>query len=1032
MRVRRGPVAWMAENHVAANLLMLFFLIGGFFVMLNTKQEVFPDSESDIINISFTYRGASPAEIEDSMILPTEDAVSSLHFLKKLTSSASEGKGTVTIELIKGTNKHQALQDVKAEVDRISTYPDEAETPTVELEIRRREVLTVSVYGNAGEESLRYYAERIKNGLLSYGGITQVEYSAIKDREIAIWVTEENLRRFNITLTDVSNALRKSSLNFPSGTLEAVTGDIKLRMYDKRRAGQEFRDIPVISSAGGGTVLLGDIAEIRDGFEEVKIIERFNGSPSVSMDVYRVSDQTPASVSKAVHAAIKEISAGFPEGIHIEIWDDRSDQLRNRINLLLKDAMLGFILVIIILGVFLDGRVAFWVSMSIPVAVLGSFFSLNLLGGSINMISAFAFILTLGIAIDDAIVIGESVHTHQKTGKSRLHSAIDGTREVNTAVTFSVFTIMATFFPLLFVEGSMGLMMNTLPVVVISVLAVSLIHAFFILPAHLNMGRDKTESKPWFKFSFRKMVRDGLETFIQGPFSRILKLSLEHKYTTVAVFVALNIAFAGLVFSGNLKFIFSMPLEGDRVRATAIMPAGAAQPTTEAIIKRFEEAAYEVDTNLMKEMGSDTSFIQYINSGIRGNGSAVVDVMLHEYEIRKFRTGLFEERWRDIVGDVPAAESVNYSSLLRSFGANISVRLDHDSEEVLREASSIIKQKLAEYDGVYDIEDSFASRQQEIHYKLNDYGKSIGLTNELIATQVSAAFLGIKSLVFQRGQDEVTVRVKYPDYGRSTLGDIYSVNIKTPSGSDVPLSAVAEIYFTEDLTDIKRTNRQRVVNVIATTSVSANPQEIMRDLTVSTLPELMNLYPGLQWQFEGQEESRKQSMDSLKHYMSYAVFAVYVLLAVPLRSYIQPIVIMASIPLGLVGAIVGHMLMGLTLTLMSIFGMVAVSGVVVNNSLVLVDCINRIRKERGQMNEDVIVDGTKRRFRPIVMTSVTTFLGLVPMIMETSIHVQFLIPMAVSMAFGVIFTMFVALLFVPSAYLIVEQWKGYLIYDKNK
>ncbi len=1026
---RGGAVGWMAKNKVASNLLMLFFLVGGIFMMLNTKQEVFPDSEKDIINITFEYTGASPAEIEEGMILPTEDAVSSLHFVNKLTSVAREGSGSVSIELIKGVDRQQALQDVKSEVDKISTYPDEAETPDVELEIRRREVLTVSVYGNVNEEALRYYADRIKNGLLATEGITQLEYVAVKDREIAVWIPEETLRKYSITLRDISSALRENSIDYPSGTLETESGDIKLRMYDKRRTGQEFRDIPVVSSAGGGTVLLGDIAEIYDGFEEKDILERFNGAPSISIDVYRVGKQTPASVSERVHNTISKITPTFPDSVKVTIWDDRSEQLENRINLLMKNAAFGLSLVVIILAVFLETRVALWVALGIPISVFGSFYFLNLAGASINMITTFAFIMTLGIAVDDAIVVGENIHSHYKSGKSRYRAAVDGTREMLSAVTFSVLTTVATFAPLLFVEGSMGLLMNTLPVVVISVLMVSLVESFFILPAHMNSGRD-TEKKALISFGIREKIRNALDRFVNGPFERFLRLSMEYKYATVSVFFAVTIVFAAIVWSGNLKFRFLAPLEGDRVRATAVMPTGTASAVSERVIKRLEEAAFQVDADMMKQRGSDTGFIEYINSGVRRDGSVVVNVMLYEYEIRKFRTGLFEEKWREKVKNINSAESLSFDSQLRNFGANISVRLDHDNEETLRSASNIIKQKLAEYGGVYDIEDSFASKQQEIHYKLNSYGRSLGLTNDIIASQVSPAFLGIKSLTYQRGQDEVTVRVKYPDYGRKFQGDIFALNIKTPAGSEVPLSAVAEVYFTEDLTEINRTNRRRVVNVIATAGVTSNPQEIMKDLAANTLPEVQGLFPGLEWKFEGQEESRRESMDSLKYNMTFAVLIVYALIAVPLASYVQPLIIMFSIPLGLVGAAAGHMLLGLSLSLMSIFGMVAVSGVVVNNSLVLVDFINRFGRDKGYVNDEVIINGAKRRFRPIIMTSLTTFFGLAPMIMETSIHVQFLIPMAVSIAFGVLFTTIVALLFVPSAYSIMEDIKR--IFEKAK
>jgi multidrug efflux pump subunit AcrB len=498
---------------------------------------------------------------------------------------------------------------------------------------------------------------------------------------------------------------------------------------------------------------------------------------------------------------------------------------------------------------------------------------------------------------------------------------------------------------------------------------------------------------------------------------------MKYKYATVSVFLGLSIIFASMIFSGNLKFRFMSSIEGDRVRATVTMPTGSSLARIEAVMKRLENTAKQVDKDIQKELGSDKSYIEYLNSGIRGDGSVRVNVMLYEYEIRGFATKMFENRWRAAVGSLNEAESLNFDSQLRNLGANLDISLAHENEDVLIEASEFIKNKLVTYDGVYDIEDSFASKQQEIHYKLNDYGRSLGLTNEEVASQVSAAFLGIKAIKYMRSQDEITVRVIYPEAERRRLSDIYGIMIKTESGGEVPVTAVAEMYFGEDLTLIKRTDRRRVINVTATVVSSANPQEIMNDLSADTLPELRRMYPGLTWKYEGQEESRKESMDSLKSNMWVALFVMYALLAVPLGSYIQPFIIMFSIPLGLVGAIGGHILMGLTISLMSIFGMVAVSGVVVNDSLVLVDFINRFSKEKGYVTDEVIAEAGKRRFRPILMTSLTTFFGLAPMMLETSIHVVFLIPMAVSIAFGVLFTTVVALIFVPSAYSITEDFK---------
>ena len=1015
----------MAKNHVAANLFMLFLLLGGLATFHTIKTEVFPNTTQDQVIISVSYKGASPSEVVEGVILVVEDAVSSLEWTDKVTSVAKEGNGTVTVDLVEGSDRQLAYQEIKAEIDRITTFPDEAEDPVVTLSSRKHSVVDISVYGELPERELRYYSELLRQNLLDSDGITLVEYAnTLKDHEIRIKISENELRKYSMTLSDVADKVAKASIDLPVGSLDREQGELVLRMKDKRYYGREYADIPVVSDSTTGTVLLGDIAQINEGFEDSDISETFNGMPSVTLRVYRVGNETPNGISRASNKVIDDLRLRMPDKVHITVWDDDSELLRSRLTLLFRNAMQGLALVLLILAVFLEFRLAIWVAMGIPISFFGSLMFLPIVGVSINMISSFAFILALGIVVDDAIVVGENIHAHRMMGKSRYQAAVDGTHEVMSAVTFSVLTTITAFVPLLFIKGTMSLLMSVIPYVVISVLIISLFESFFILPSHLNSG-DRIDGKKRKSLGIRKRIREALDFFIEVVYGKFMTAAITYRYVTIAVFCCALLVTYGSIKSGNMKFTFMPKVERDVIRITVKMPAGTPVDRLEKVLALINEKTKATDGMMRQKTGFDKSYVDYVITGTSSSSSGRVSVALLPSEERDINTSDFERMLRKNVGYVQGTDSIIYTSQGLRFGANINVRYAHADENVLMKVSEELKEKLRSYDGVTDIEDTFERGKKELLFRVNDLGKKYGLTNSEIGRQVRAAFYGVEALKFQRLLDEVTVRVEYPDDEKTGLENLMSMYIRTSNGKELPFYMVADIQRGQGLATISRTDRKQVVNVTAQTEGSANPSEIMADLASSFLRDQTAMYPGLAWKFEGEEERRQESISGIMGIIPVAMLIMYALLAIPFRSYIQPVIVLLSIPFGLAGAVWGHMIMGMNLSMLSIFGMVAVAGVVVNDSLVLVDFINRFA-DKTHLSMETVINAGKRRFRPILMTSLTTFFGLFPMILEKSHSARFLIPMAISLAFGVLFTTIVALVLVPCVYMFVEDVKSIL------
>ncbi len=1035
-----SPVEWMAKNHVTANLLMLFFVIGGLVMSRSIKQEVFPEINLDQVQISVAYPGASPEDVEDGVILPIEEAVSGLDGVKELRARAVEGMASVNAVLETDANPDMVLINIKNEVDRITTLPEDAEQPVVAKALNRREVLSLVVYGNVSEKALREQADTIRDELLALPGITQTQLSGVRPYEISIEIPEDNLRRYGITLNQVATKVRQASVDLAGGSIKAVGGEILVRTKERRYRGLGYENIIILVQKDGTALRLGDIATVKDGFAETDEFAVFDGMPAVMIGVYRVGKQKPTKIAKMVNKYERQKTPDLPPAIHLSTWNDTSELYDSRLHLLLKNAAFGLVLVFLVLTLFLQTRLALWVMLGIPVSFLGALLIMPVMDVSLNMISLFAFIMALGIVVDDAIVIGENIYEHRQSGKNYLQASIDGAKEVAGPVIFSILTSVAAFTPLLVVEGTLGKFIKVIPMVVIAILVVSLIESLFVLPAHLALGdRGENDSNPNILQRFRLGFGRRLDAWINGPYRHTLEKCVEYRYASLAFAIVILALSVALIKGGFIKFTFMPVVDGDKVTATLVMPRGALIEDTAAVEKILVEKAREVIKEVDQEQGGKGSVLRHIFSvvggtiakgGPKGQASTAaaylcdVAVLLQPSDNRHIAAEEITRRWREKVGTVAGIESLGFSSNLMHMGENINVQLANDNFAVLSPAAAKVKAFLARYPGLSGIADNYPAGKRELKIKLKPEARMLGITEDDLGRQLRAAFYGAEALRMQRGRNEVKIMVRYPRNERRNLWDLRNMRIRTPKGGEMPLEKAATISQGRGYSEINRIDRRRVINITADIdNKKANAAEIQAELKANLLPQLVNDYSGLHYDLEGEARERRDSMGSMMSGFILALFVIYALLAIPFRSYSQPILVMSAIPFGIVGAILGHWFMGFSLSMLSIFGIVALSGVVVNDSLLLMDQINRERAG-GKSIFTAVCDSGCRRFRPIILTSVTTFFGLVPMLMETSVQAQFLIPMAISLAFGIMFSTFITLLLVPVFYVVMTDVQG--------
>ena len=1032
-----GAIRWFAENKVAANLMMVIIVVGGFVSMSRLKQEVFPEFALDLITVSVPYLGAAPEEVEEGVCIRVEEAIDGLEGIDKITSNSAEGVCTVSVQLALGADSRKLLDEIKSEIDAIDTFPEETEEPIVAEMTNRRGVISVAVYGEADERSLRNLAEQIRDELTESDAITIVELSNARPYEIGIEVSEETLRRFGLTLDDVANAVRRSSLDLPGGSVRTPAGEVLLRTKGQAYVQEEFESLVLLTRPDGTELRVGDVATIVDGFAETDQFSRFEGQSAILMDVFRVGEEDALSIASAVHRYVEDKQLDLPEGVGLAAWNDASKVLKDRRDLLLRNGIVGLGLVFVMLTIFLRLRLAFWVTVGLFIAFMGTLWLMPTLDTTINLISLFAFILVLGIVVDDAIVVGESIYTQQKRMKNGPEGAIFGAQTVSRPVIFAVLTTVAAFAPLLNIEGTTGKIMKFIPLIVIPCLLWSLVESLWILPAHLShytARRRDTKLERGMTF-----FADGLERVITRYYKPVVEFALRWRYATLALGLGTLLVTLGLVGGGQLGFVYFPNVEADYVSAAVTMPPGSPVEATSAAVAQLEQAADEVREELNAKYGEDQ--FQFLVSSIgeqpfrrlqAENGGSVagrevfsnlgeMTIELRGAEVRSAGAEETVALWREKVGQIPDAIELAYTASLFSPGEDVNVQLAGRNVDDLIAAADLLKGRLAEYGSVYEIADSFRRGKRELKLDIKPEAETTGLTLSDLGRQVRQAFYGEEAQRIQRGRDDIRVMVRYPREQRETLASLETMRVRRPDGLEVPFSEVAEVDEGLGYSTIKRVDRRRTVNVTADVDETVQPPgDIVAALRADVLPEIEATYPGISWTFEGQQEEQRKTLQGLWSGFVLAAIMIYVLLAVPLRSYVQPLVIMSAIPFGLVGAAWGHLMIGMPLTILSMFGIVALTGVVVNDSLVMVDFINRQRDQGGELLA-AVRDAGAARFRPILLTSLTTFGGLSPLMLERSMQARFLIPMAVSLAFGVLFATFITLVLVPSGYMILDD-----------
>lgn len=1046
----RGPIAWMARNRVAANLLMAFFLVGGLLFASQVKQEVFPEVDLNLVTIEVAYPGATPTEIEQGIVLAVEEAVRGLDGVREVRATASEGIGLVSVELFTFADADEVLNEIKSAIDRITSFPADAEEPVIRLATNRQEVISLILYGDLEQPTLKKLSEQVRSDLLHKPEITLVEVQGIPPPEISIEVPQENLRRYNLTLPEVARIVGDASVDLSAGSIEAEHQETLVRVSERRQTGNQYRDIAVVTTPDGSRVTLDQIATIIDGFKDTNEAAFYNGQPAARIQIYRVGEQTPIEIAAAVKQYLQQQQEKLPDTVKLATWNNSAEIYSARIGLLIENGRLGALLVLVILGLFLQPRVAFWVTVGMPVTFLGAFLFMPMFGVSINMISLFAFLLVLGIVVDDAIVVGESTYSEMSRGKEPLQAAIDGVYEVMQPVTFAVLTTLIAFTPLLFVPGVAGEFFRNIPLIVIPILLLSLMESFLILPAHLGHFRQQTSHRRWTKkmrrwgrklSSLQQRFAQRLSDTNERYYCPFVERAIIYRYLTLATGLAVLLIAVGLPAGGHVKFNFFPKLQGDIVSADIVLPSGSAIEETRAVMSRVTEAAQSV---IDRERGSEPlseGIFASLGRSSAGNSDpsqasaarasankASVAVALTPSAERDMSARDFSEKWRAEVGAIIGVERLNFNySVGPSAGAKVAIELAHDDRDLLRQAAERLAAQLSQYAGVTDINDGFSSGKEEVQLSLKPTARVLGITESDLARQVRGAFFGIEAIREQRGRDELRVYVRLPEWQTDTEHALNELVIQTPDGGQMLLEQAAVIEHGRSFTEITRENARRVVDVTADVDPAITTGgKVTQNLVADFLPTLRKDFPGLSYELSGEQQEQRRTLSSLKLGMALALFVMYMVMAVSFRSYIQPLIVLAAVPFGMVGAIIGHLIMGYDLSLVSMLGLVALAGVVVNDSLVLVTAVNNYKTQPDKNSHEAVLSGVKRRFRPVILTSLTTFFGLAPMIFETSLQARFLIPMAISLGFGVLFVTVIVLVLVPTLYSVVEDMKRLL------
>ena len=1010
----------MASNPIAANLLMIILIGGGIWTMFNIQKEVFPEYQLDIVEVSVVYPGAAPAEVEQGILRPIEEAIRGVDGIKEVTSTADEGSGNVSIELVTGTDRMNTFQDIDQSVNRINTFPDDIEEPEVRLQSNQQEVMSIGLYGDADIWTLRKLAENMRDRLLNSEDITQVEIGNVPDYMTHIEIPRNKLREYNITLGEVADIIAQSSRDIPAGAVETEAGEILLRMNERKQWAEEYGNIEIISSETSGAITLADIAEIRDGFQETGFHGEFNQQPTVDLQIYRIGNQSPLVIAETVKQILEDSKSTFPAGIKYRIDSSSAQDYEERLSLLAKNGVLAIIIVLFILALFLEYRLAFWVMMGMTISFVGGLLFLPLAGLSINMISMFGFLVVLGIVVDDAIVVGENVYEYRQQGMNFLDAAIAGAKDMAKPVTFAILTNVIAFVPLLFIPGTTGKYWWPLPAVVIIVLLVSLFEALFILPAHLAHS-SKEESR--FKIGetlhrWQRAFAVKFNRFIDTYYRSFLDRCLKYRYITLSSAIALLVVVGGFGYSDHMGMILMPEVSADEIESGVSLPVGTTPDQAAKVAREISNS-----TQRMFEEHNLYEVAEGIKTNVRGQSFIDVEIVMKPPSERDMTAQEVIELWRDEIGDIEGVDQITFEAERGPGGylPDISVDLSHSDINVLEQASQVFVERVESFDATRDVSDNYNRGKTQFDFKLLPEGRRLGLTPSDVGEQLRNAFYGALAMRQLRGTNEVEVRVKLPYEQRKDLYNVRDMVIQTPQGTEVPLLDVVSLNQGEAFSSINRRDGRRVVSVSMDAQPSNAVGRVLESIQTEVLPELRQQFPGITWSFEGSQAEMRESTQALWGGFALAMIVIYALLAVAFRNYWQPLIVMGAIPFGIVGAVIGHILLGYDLSLVSLMGVIALSGVVLNDSLIMIDLANKKRKEESQSAFSAILEAGVRRFRPITLTTLTTFGGLTPIILETSRQAYNLIPMAISLGFGIVFATSIILVLVPCLYMMLED-----------
>ncbi len=1034
---RKGIIAWFAANHVAANLLMCLIIVAGLLSAATIRKQTQPDFELNNVQVQVLYLGAAPQEVEEGVVIKVEEAIQDVDGIVKLSSTASEGVGTVIAEVSRDADLNEVLSEIKTRVDAISTFPALTEKPVISKQEIPFAVAYIAIYGDMDPFTRKSIAQNVRDELMRLSAVNQVRILGDRPFEISIEVSEQTLRQYGLTMSEISQAVKNSSADLPGGTIKTEGGDILLRTEGQVYTGIEFSEL-VLRTFGDGTRLtLGDIATIRDGFVESNDYSRFNGRPSAILQVLTVGEQNELATAAAVRAYVATKSAELPDGIQMDIWADRAYYLQDRLDMMLENMLLGALLVFIVLSLFLRMKVAGWVIVGIPITFFGALWLMpvNPWPVTVNMVSLFGFIVVLGIVVDDAIIIGESVYTKIRADGHTLDNVIDGAQRVAIPATFGVLTTIAAFAPMLFIGGIFGPFFEAISVVVILCLLFSLVESKLILPAHLVHARipdiDEEdlfhpqrevglfERVPRFFLKIQRRVQRGLHKLIHEYYRPLLLRAIDNRGVTVAIFIAVLIVTGGVVASGLVRQVMVPEIDSDIIRVEMRMQTGTAPRVRDAAIDRIEGELLAMSREFLEDNLESIPMIKHLGVFTSGDTGATIVVEMPRDEDRPYEGVEISDLWRERVGEIPGVKSLTFSGAVHlGGGPPLSFRLNGNNYRALEAAAAELERELGSYAGVFEVQNSAVSGGDEIGLTIKPEAEALGLTLVSLGRQVRQAFYGEEAQRIQRGKDELKVMVRYPEEQRRSIADLENMRIRTPAGDEVPFSSVAEVSFGESYSSIRRQNRERTVTVSANIDPErVEPQEIIRSIREEFVPQLLARHPGVSFGLEGASEEERNFVRNLSIASVAALFLIYALIAIPLHSYSQPLVIMSVIPFGFIGAVFGHIIMGKAISMFSMFGLIALAGVVVNDSLIMVDFINRARAQGADLRTAVIDSGT-RRFRAIVLTSFTTAAGLLPIMTETSMQAQFVIPMAISLGFGILFATVITLFLVPALYLL--------------